>query len=65
MFDNLPFYIFIYELNGILIDYVETHKDLGVMADSKLSRPLGPGVPSTFKCYLKIRHSQKNLSFYH
>ena len=24
-----------YELNGILIDYVERHKDLGVMVDSK------------------------------
>ena len=37
VFDNLPFHIFIYELNGILIDYVETHKDLGVIVDSKLN----------------------------
>ena len=37
VFDNLPFNIFIYELNGILIDYVETHKDLGVIVDSKLN----------------------------
>ena len=37
VFDNLPFSIFIYELNGILIDYVETHKDLGVIVDSKLN----------------------------
>ena len=34
VFDNLPFNIFIYELNGILIDYVETHKDLGVLSNS-------------------------------
>ena len=39
VFDNLPFNIFIYELNGILIDYVETHKNLGVIliVDSKLN----------------------------
>ena len=37
MFYYLPFNIFIYQLNGILIDYIETHKDLGVMVDSKLN----------------------------
>ena len=38
VFGNILFNIFInYELNGILIDYVETHKDLGVMVDSKLN----------------------------
>ena len=28
---------FIYEMNGTLIDYVETQRDLGVMVDSKLN----------------------------
>ena len=28
--DNLPFNIFIYELNGTLIDYVQSQSDLGV-----------------------------------
>ena len=33
----LTFNIFIYELNGITIDYVETYKYLGEMVDSKLN----------------------------
>ena len=37
IFDNLPFNVFIYEMNGTLIDYVEAQRDLGVMVDSKLN----------------------------
>ena len=33
----LTFNIFIYELNGITIDYVETYKYLGEMVDSMLN----------------------------
>ena len=35
--DNLPFNIFIYELNGTLIDYVQSQSDLGVKVNSKLT----------------------------
>lgn len=35
--DNLPFNIFIYELNGTLIDYVQSQSDLGVKINTKLT----------------------------
>ena len=28
IFDNLPFNVFLYEMNGALIDYVDTQRDL-------------------------------------
>ena len=34
--DNLPFNIYWYNLNNVMIDYVSSHKDLGVMVTSKL-----------------------------
>ena len=35
--DNLPFNVYIYEINGILIDYVQSHKDLGVYLNKTLT----------------------------
>ena len=37
MLDNLPFNVFIYEINGTLIDYVSSQKDLGVYLNTKLT----------------------------
>lgn len=37
LFSHLPFFKFHYSLNGILIDYVTHHKDLGVIISSDLS----------------------------
>ncbi len=35
--DNLPFNVFIYEINGTLIDYVKSQKDLGIFVNSNLT----------------------------
>ena len=37
VFDNLPFNIFIYELNETLIDYVQSQCDLGVNVNTKVT----------------------------
>ncbi len=35
--DNLPFTVFIYEINGVLIDYVKSQKDLGIAVNTSLT----------------------------
>ena len=35
--DNLPFNVFIYEINGTLIDYVRSQKDLGILVNTNLT----------------------------
>ena len=35
--DNLPFNVYIYELNGCLLDYVQSQSDLGVKINTKLT----------------------------